>query len=153
MCVCALGNTQQPLGQQDPIEKAVTIQLGTLLTALHELVQTALPTGACTDTLMRELSRTYSILTTLTKYVSLTRIYNSNTPSLSSIHSLQFALWCLQLKASKQTFLKHELWFILQYIQLCATQPGQLPARLEKLVRYFFQSLQSAEDSKNKDLL
>uniref|UniRef100_A0A672KZB6 Fanconi anemia group I protein-like n=1 Tax=Sinocyclocheilus grahami TaxID=75366 RepID=A0A672KZB6_SINGR len=84
-----IGNTQQPLGQQDPIEKAVTIQLGTLLTALHELVQTALPTGPCTDTLMRELSRTYSILTTLTKY----------------------------------------------YIQLCATQPGQLSARLEKLVK------------------
>ncbi|KAF4094918.1 Fanconi anemia group I protein isoform X3 [Onychostoma macrolepis] len=83
------GNTQQPLGQQDPIEKAVMIQLGTLLTALHELVQTALPPGPCTDTLMRELSRTYSILTTLTKY----------------------------------------------YIQLCATQPGQLPARLEKLVK------------------
>ncbi|RXN22550.1 Fanconi anemia group I isoform X1 [Labeo rohita] len=83
------GNTQQPLGQQDPIEKAVTIQLGTLLTALHELVQTALSTGPCTDTLMRELSRTYSILTTLSKY----------------------------------------------YIQLCTTQPGQLPARLEKLVK------------------
>ncbi|XP_073687572.1 Fanconi anemia group I protein isoform X2 [Garra rufa] len=83
------GSTQQPLGQQDAIEKAITIQLGTLLTALHELVQTALPTGPCSDTLMRELSRTYSILTTLTKY----------------------------------------------YIQLCATQPGQLPARLEKLVK------------------
>nr|XP_055048515.1 Fanconi anemia group I protein [Misgurnus anguillicaudatus]XP_055048516.1 Fanconi anemia group I protein [Misgurnus anguillicaudatus] len=83
------GNTQQPPGQQDSIEKAVTIQLGTLLTALHELVQTALLPGPCTDTLMRELSRTYGILTTLTKY----------------------------------------------YIQLCATQPGQLPARLEKLVK------------------
>uniref|UniRef100_A0A9J8AW20 FA complementation group I n=1 Tax=Cyprinus carpio carpio TaxID=630221 RepID=A0A9J8AW20_CYPCA len=84
------GNTPKTSNTpQDPIEKAVTIQLGTLLTALHELVQTALPTGPCTDTLMRELSRTYSILTTLTKY----------------------------------------------YIQLCATQPGQLPARLEKLVK------------------
>uniref|UniRef100_A0A672KU46 Fanconi anemia group I protein-like n=1 Tax=Sinocyclocheilus grahami TaxID=75366 RepID=A0A672KU46_SINGR len=72
------GNTQQPLGQQDPIEKAVTIQLGTLLTALHELVQTALPTGPCTDTLMRELSRTYSILTTLTKYVSLVKLSGSH---------------------------------------------------------------------------
>ncbi|TRY87249.1 hypothetical protein DNTS_031752 [Danionella cerebrum] len=80
------GNTQQPTAQ-DAIEKAVTIQLGTLLTALHELVQTALPTGPCTDTLMKELSRTYSILTTLVKY----------------------------------------------YIQLCATQLGQLPARFEKL--------------------
>uniref|UniRef100_A0A672KZ74 Fanconi anemia group I protein-like n=1 Tax=Sinocyclocheilus grahami TaxID=75366 RepID=A0A672KZ74_SINGR len=79
------GNTQQPLGQQDPIEKAVTIQLGTLLTALHELVQTALPTGPCTDTLMRELSRTYSILTTLTKYVSLVVIYDCNV-KLSGSH-------------------------------------------------------------------
>lgn len=76
--MCLLGNTQQPLGQQDPIEKAVTIQLGTLLTALHELVQTALSTGPCTDTLMRELSRTYSILTTLSKYVSLILIYDSD---------------------------------------------------------------------------
>uniref|UniRef100_A0A671PU49 Fanconi anemia group I protein-like n=1 Tax=Sinocyclocheilus anshuiensis TaxID=1608454 RepID=A0A671PU49_9TELE len=57
---------------------AVTIQLGTLLTALHELVQTALPTGPCTDTLMRELSRTYSILTTLTKYVSLVKLSGSH---------------------------------------------------------------------------
>ncbi|KAG9281097.1 Fanconi anemia group I protein isoform X1 [Astyanax mexicanus] len=79
----------QPAGQQDPVEKAVTLQLGTLLTALNELVQTALPTGACTDTLLRELGRTYSILTTLLKY----------------------------------------------YIQVCATHPGHLPARLEKLVK------------------
>uniref|UniRef100_A0A8B9K210 FA complementation group I n=1 Tax=Astyanax mexicanus TaxID=7994 RepID=A0A8B9K210_ASTMX len=57
---------------QDPVEKAVTLQLGTLLTALNELVQTALPTGACTDTLLRELGRTYSILTTLLKYVRVT---------------------------------------------------------------------------------
>uniref|UniRef100_A0A673MCR5 FA complementation group I n=1 Tax=Sinocyclocheilus rhinocerous TaxID=307959 RepID=A0A673MCR5_9TELE len=86
------GNTQQPLGQQDPIEKAVTIQLGTLLTALHELVQTALPTGPCTDTLMRELSRTYSILTTLTKYVSLLLIYDSNV-----IYNRHFSLLCYGL--------------------------------------------------------
>lgn len=56
-------------GEQDPIEKAVTLQLGTLLTALNELVQTALLPGTCTITLLRELSRTYSILTMLVKYV------------------------------------------------------------------------------------
>ncbi|KAL6474155.1 hypothetical protein MHYP_G00177160 [Metynnis hypsauchen] len=83
------GGATQSTGQQDPVEKAVTLQLGTLLTALNELVQTALPTGACTDTLLRELSRTYAILTTLIKY----------------------------------------------YIQVCATHHGQLPARLEKLVK------------------
>lgn len=47
----------------------MTLQLGTLLTALNELVQTALLPGTCTITLLRELSRTYTILTTLVKYV------------------------------------------------------------------------------------
>ncbi|KAK2842091.1 hypothetical protein Q5P01_012291 [Channa striata] len=58
----------QTAGAQDPIEKAVTLQLGTLLTALNELIQTALLPGTCTITLLRELSRTYTILTTLVKY-------------------------------------------------------------------------------------
>ncbi|CAK6972607.1 Fanconi anemia group I protein [Scomber scombrus] len=79
----------QTAGQQDPVEKAVTLQLGTLLTALNELVQTALLPGTCTITLLRELSRTYTILTTLVKY----------------------------------------------YIQVCASQHGGLPARVEKLVK------------------
>ncbi|XP_037538637.1 Fanconi anemia group I protein isoform X2 [Nematolebias whitei] len=60
-------DSQAP-GQQDPVEKAVTLQLGTLLTALNELVQTALQLGTCTLTLLRELSRTYTTLTTLVKY-------------------------------------------------------------------------------------
>ncbi|KAF7660465.1 hypothetical protein LDENG_00280970 [Lucifuga dentata] len=58
----------QAAGKQDPVEKAATLQLGTLLTALNELVQTALLPGNCTITLLRELSRTYTILTTLVKY-------------------------------------------------------------------------------------
>uniref|UniRef100_A0AAQ5YBY8 FA complementation group I n=1 Tax=Amphiprion ocellaris TaxID=80972 RepID=A0AAQ5YBY8_AMPOC len=62
------GEATQTAGQQDAVEKAVTVQLGTLLTALNELVQTALLPGTCTITLLRELSRTYTILTTLVKY-------------------------------------------------------------------------------------
>ncbi|XP_034032707.1 Fanconi anemia group I protein isoform X2 [Thalassophryne amazonica] len=61
-------DSTQSRGQQDPLEKAVTLQLGSLVTALNELVQTALLPGPCTDTLLRELSRTYTILTTLVKY-------------------------------------------------------------------------------------
>ena len=64
-----VGDTTQTVGQQDPMEKAVTLQLGTLLTALNELVQAALLPGTCTITLLRELRRTYTILTTLVKYV------------------------------------------------------------------------------------
>ncbi|XP_028264400.1 Fanconi anemia group I protein isoform X2 [Parambassis ranga] len=62
------GEATQTAGQQEPTEKAVTLQLGTLLTALNELVQTALPAGTCTITLLRELTRTYTTLTTLVKY-------------------------------------------------------------------------------------
>ncbi|XP_061077487.1 Fanconi anemia group I protein [Conger conger] len=61
------GGTQVGM-QQDPVEKAVTLQMGTLLTALNELVQTALPPGPCTVTLLRTLGHTYTILTTLMKY-------------------------------------------------------------------------------------
>lgn len=71
-CMYVAEGASQSSAQQDPVEKAVTLQLGTLLTALNELVQTALPSGACTDALLRELSRTYAILTTLIKYVSAT---------------------------------------------------------------------------------
>ncbi|XP_077452606.1 Fanconi anemia group I protein [Stigmatopora argus] len=60
--------TTQPTAQQGPTEKAVTLQLGTLLNALNELVQTALLLGNSTITLLRVLSRTYSLLTTLVKY-------------------------------------------------------------------------------------
>lgn len=48
----------------------MTLQLGTLVTALNELVQTALLPGSCTVTLLRVLSRTYTILSTLVKHVS-----------------------------------------------------------------------------------
>ncbi|XP_007479412.1 Fanconi anemia group I protein isoform X2 [Monodelphis domestica] len=53
---------------QQALEKAAILQLGTLLTAFHELVQTALPSGSCVDGLLRNLSRVYTILTALVKY-------------------------------------------------------------------------------------
>ncbi|XP_069723348.1 Fanconi anemia group I protein isoform X1 [Phaenicophaeus curvirostris] len=50
------------------LEKGIILQLGTLLTVYHELVQTALPAGSCVDTLLRSLSKTYAILTSLVKH-------------------------------------------------------------------------------------
>ncbi|KAM8861255.1 Fanconi anemia group I protein [Synchiropus picturatus] len=67
--------------QQDPVEKAVTLQLGTLLTALNELVQTALLLGPSTVTLLRVLSRTYTTLTTLVKYYIQVCSQNMTLPS------------------------------------------------------------------------
>ncbi|XP_037365896.1 Fanconi anemia group I protein [Talpa occidentalis] len=49
-------------------EKAIIIQLGTLLTFFHELVQTALPSGSCVDTLLRDLCKMYTTLTALVRY-------------------------------------------------------------------------------------
>ncbi|XP_028358163.1 Fanconi anemia group I protein [Phyllostomus discolor] len=51
-----------------PGEKAVVLQLGTLLTLFHELVQTALPSGGCVDALLRALCKMYTVLTALVRY-------------------------------------------------------------------------------------
>ncbi|CAJ0966517.1 unnamed protein product [Ranitomeya imitator] len=61
------GGTQDP-NPREPVEKAIILQLGTLLTACHELVQTALPVGSCMDTLLKELTKMYTVLTALVKY-------------------------------------------------------------------------------------
>lgn len=54
-----------------PVEKAIIMQLGTLLTFFHELVQTALPSGSCVDILLKDLCKMYTILTALVRYVSI----------------------------------------------------------------------------------
>ncbi|NXA06158.1 FANCI protein, partial [Sapayoa aenigma] len=61
-------DSSQPSNQTQALEKGIILQLGTLLTVYHELVQTALPAGSCVDTLLRSLSKTYAILTSLIKH-------------------------------------------------------------------------------------
>ncbi|KYO21079.1 Fanconi anemia group I protein [Alligator mississippiensis] len=61
-------DSSQASNQIQSLEKAIILQLGTLLTAYHELVQTALPAGSCVDTLLRSLNKTYTILTSLVKH-------------------------------------------------------------------------------------
>ncbi|NXD19871.1 FANCI protein, partial [Spelaeornis formosus] len=61
-------DSSQASNQTQALEKGVILQLGTLLTVYHELVQTALPAGSCVDTLLRSLSKTYAILTSLVKH-------------------------------------------------------------------------------------
>lgn len=65
-----LEDSSQASNQTQALEKGIILQLGTLLTVFHELVQTALPAGSCVDTLLRSLSKTYTILTSLIKHVS-----------------------------------------------------------------------------------
>ncbi|KAM6257783.1 Fanconi anemia group I protein isoform 2-T2 [Porphyrio hochstetteri] len=61
-------DSSQASNQTQALEKGVILQLGTLLTVYHELIQTALPAGSCVDTLLRSLSKTYAILTSLIKH-------------------------------------------------------------------------------------
>ncbi|NWY40897.1 FANCI protein, partial [Sylvia atricapilla] len=61
-------DSTQASNQTQALEKGIILQLGTLLTVYHELVQTALPAGSCVDTLLRSLSKTYAILTSLIKH-------------------------------------------------------------------------------------
>uniref|UniRef100_UPI00398EAE1B Fanconi anemia group I protein isoform X2 n=1 Tax=Pristiophorus japonicus TaxID=55135 RepID=UPI00398EAE1B len=58
----------QALTVREPVEKAIVLQLGTLLTAFHELIQTSIPSGSCVDILLKELAKVYNILTSLVKY-------------------------------------------------------------------------------------
>ncbi|XP_035159656.3 Fanconi anemia group I protein isoform X1 [Callithrix jacchus] len=69
--------SQEPLSEEassqavlssHPVEKAIIMQLGTLLTFFHELVQTALPSGSCVDTLLKDLCKMYTTLTALVRY-------------------------------------------------------------------------------------
>ncbi|XP_078097436.1 Fanconi anemia group I protein isoform X2 [Mustelus asterias] len=53
---------------REPVEKAIVLQLGTLLTAFHELIQTSLPAGSCVDTLLKDLVKIYNVLTSFVKY-------------------------------------------------------------------------------------
>ncbi|XP_048337616.1 Fanconi anemia group I protein [Sphaerodactylus townsendi] len=64
----ATEDPSQAAGEAQPLEKAVILQLGTLLTSYHELVQTALPTGSCVDALLRSVTKMYTTLTALVKY-------------------------------------------------------------------------------------
>ncbi|XP_045417677.1 Fanconi anemia group I protein isoform X1 [Lemur catta] len=60
--------SSQATASSHPAEKAIIMQLGTLLTFFHELVQTALPSGSCVDTLLKDLCKMYTILTALVRY-------------------------------------------------------------------------------------
>uniref|UniRef100_A0A8C5UQD9 FA complementation group I n=1 Tax=Microcebus murinus TaxID=30608 RepID=A0A8C5UQD9_MICMU len=60
--------SSQAAASNHPAEKAIIMQLGTLLTFFHELVQTALPSGSCVDTLLKDLCKMYTILTALVRY-------------------------------------------------------------------------------------
>ncbi|KAM9637706.1 Fanconi anemia group I protein isoform 2-T2 [Morphnus guianensis] len=96
-------DSSQASDQTQALEKGVILQLGTLLTVYHELVQTALPAGSCVDTLLRSLSKTYAILTSLIKhYIQACRSTSNTIPGrleklVSVSKLLEKMAYCLEL--------------------------------------------------------
>ncbi|XP_052773916.1 Fanconi anemia group I protein-like [Mya arenaria] len=62
------GGESPQLTQREGHEKSICTRLGMLVNTLHELVQTSLPVGTCTEHLLKLLVRIYTTLTSLVKY-------------------------------------------------------------------------------------
>lgn len=54
--------------QREGHEKSICTRLGIIVTMFHELVQTAIPIGICSEALVKQITRIYSTLTILVKY-------------------------------------------------------------------------------------
>lgn len=101
--------SSQIASANDPTEKAVIMQLGTLLTVFHELVQTALPSGSCVDTLLKGLCKMYTTLTALVRYVSI-----SDSPHCAA-HSA--TTYCCRMLSVELSPLNFESCFYFSFIQ------------------------------------
>ena len=67
---CLLGDESPGLTQREGHEKSVCTRLGLMINGFHEIVQSMIPMGQCTETLLKVLTRLYGTLTMLVKYVS-----------------------------------------------------------------------------------
>uniref|UniRef100_A0A8B9P2N4 FA complementation group I n=1 Tax=Apteryx owenii TaxID=8824 RepID=A0A8B9P2N4_APTOW len=107
-------DSSQISNQTQALEKGVILQLGTLLTAYHELVQTALPAGSCVDMLLRSLSKTYAILTSLIKHYKQIVGGRGSLPCVGSNTSLSASL---QVKLSG-SHLTPQCYSFITYVQV-----------------------------------
>ncbi|KAK3595809.1 hypothetical protein CHS0354_014625 [Potamilus streckersoni] len=62
------GDEHVNLTQREDYEKSICTRLGILITAFHELVQSTIPIGNCTDILLKLATRLYGTVTSLVKY-------------------------------------------------------------------------------------
>lgn len=70
------------LTQREGHERSVCTRLGILVTAFHELLQSAIPVGACMESIVKQSTRLYGTLTILVKYYL--NLYQQRTGHLSS---------------------------------------------------------------------
>uniref|UniRef100_A0A452TLQ6 FA complementation group I n=1 Tax=Ursus maritimus TaxID=29073 RepID=A0A452TLQ6_URSMA len=113
-----------------PIEKAIIMQLGTLLTFFHELVQTALPSGSCVDILLKDLCKMYTILTALVRYVSICEMTRVTRPGQQPTAVEQP---CVKLSGSHLTPLCYSF---ISYIQVILRETKPIPNLIFAIEQY-----------------
>jgi len=57
------------------MDKNICLRLGHTINIFHELLQTALPPGPCTESLIKTVNRLYAVLTNLVKMASLVLLF------------------------------------------------------------------------------
>ena len=70
------GEAEIDLTQKEGHERSVCTRLGILVTAFHELLQSALPVGVCMESIVKQMTRMYGTLTILVKYVGSFVLFN-----------------------------------------------------------------------------
>ena len=65
-----IGDESPGLTQREGHEKSICTRLGLMINAFHEIIQSMIPSGPCTETALKLLTRLYGTLTMLVKYVS-----------------------------------------------------------------------------------
>ncbi|XP_077992604.1 Fanconi anemia group I protein-like [Glandiceps talaboti] len=93
--------------QRDTLDKAVCTRLGTMVTAFHELVQSAVPVGMSIDSLLKTLTRMYGTLALLAKYYL----------TLYSQHSGHLSPRFEKLVKLTGTHLTQQCYAMINYIQ------------------------------------
>lgn len=75
------GDESPGLTQREGHEKSICTRLGLIINAFHEIIQSMIPTGTCTETALKLLTRLYGTLTMLVKYYL--TLYNQKLGSLT----------------------------------------------------------------------
>ena len=108
------------LTQREGHEKSVCTRLCVIVTAFHELVQSALPVGTCAEAMIKQVTRLYSTITLLVKFFL--NMYTSKIGHLSARFEKLIKL--------VGTHLTHYVYSMITYIQ--TTENEQLQQNMDK---------------------
>ena len=81
------GDESPGLTQREGHEKSICTRLGLIINAFHEIIQSMIPMGTCTETMLKLLTRLYGTLNMLVKYVGFLLDY-CEAPKCADTHLL-----------------------------------------------------------------